>query len=302
MRNLLIAAACGLVLGAGVAAAGNREDNSPEARAYLGFSFGGQKAMPHDLHYGLRIDQDARLFGTQRPAMAPLMQFDFDRVGFTGARLNGLPMVSRSYRLQQTDAPASAEPAPDQTPPAPESAPADSTMSEPAPAESAPAESAAASEEPAEAVEEKGFFGKIGAWFGGLFGGDDEEETETASADTEETAEGTFMGYDAADWATLAVGAVGLGYVASEVTNGDDDADPGTTPPPDDGGTTLPGGLVIPGGGGGTLLPADPTAITSLAMTGPRSLDFLPMSQNATPEYQEWMDGGTGHMGDLSQR
>lgn len=292
MRRLLIAAACGLVLG--VAGAAGNDDNSPEARAYMGFSFGGAKALPHDLHYGLRIDQDARLFEGQRP-MSPLMQFDFTRAGLNEARLNGLPIAKRAYRLRQTD--VSAEPTPDQTPPAQDASTTDSnadTTAEPA-SEPAPAQTAATDDmyEPVDAEEEQGFFGKVGAWFGGLFGGDDEEEEEevaedtSAPADEGEVAEGTFMGFDAVDWATLAVGAVGLGYVASEVTNGDDDG-------PSDGG----GGAGGDDSGGvldvGELLGGVPGGLPMHGNTG-----FMPTADNRNPEYQEWLDGGSGQMGDL---
>lgn len=295
MRRLLIAAACGLVLG--VAGAAGNDDNSPETRAYVGLSFGGSKTLQHELHYGLRFDQGSRLFGAdQRPATS-LMQLDFTRAGLNAASLNGMPILKRSYRLQQTDTGVAAEPTPDQTPPAEESAPADSSTdsgaAESAPAESAPADSAAAAEAP-EAVEEQGFFGRIGSWFGGLFGGDDEEETEEVAADTgEETAEGTFMGYDTVDWATLAVGAVGLGYVVSQVANGDDDSDPsaggGGTPEEPCATDPLcpPSGTLLPGGG--TLLP--------VPLRGSDS--FLPTASNRDPAYQEWLDGGSGHMGDL---
>lgn len=296
MRRLLIAAACGLVLG--VAGAAGDNDNAPEARAYMGFSFGGTKTLPHDMHYGLRIDQDARFFEGQRPA-SPLMQIDFTRAGLNEARLNGLPVAKRTYKLRQADTGAAAEPTPDQTPPAQDSNASDTnadTASEPAPADTAAANDM---EEPVDTTEEQGFFGRVGAWFGGLFGSDDEEEAEaeeavaedtSAPADEGETAEGTFMGFDAVDWATLAVGAIGLGYVASEVTNGDDDGQGGGGGGAggDESGGVLDVGSLL----GGLNLSVAPAPLQG-------NIGFLPTADNRNPDYQEWLDGGSGQMGDL---
>ncbi len=41
---------------------------------------------------------------------------------------------------------------------------------------------------------------------------------------------------------------------------------------------------------------------TIIAGNQPRgAYDFLPAIQNMSPEYQQWLDGGTGHMGDLAE-
>ena len=269
MRKILAAATFGLVLG--VAGASNPADQTPEARAYLGFSFGGERAVPRDFHYGLRLDHDSRFVERQLP---PLMQFDFTRAGLNAARVNGMSVVKQQYRVHQAEEPAAEQPAEQ-----PAEVPAEG-------AEAAPAE-------------EPGFFSKTWSGITGFFGGGDEEEApaeETAEAEPseeaapagEEVTEGMFLGYNVVDWGLLAAGAVGLGFAVSEVSNSDDSGDPGTASPPDPGITPDPGDQIP------TILPANLTY-------GDRrgAFDFLPVERNMSPEYQTWLDGGTGHMGDL---
>ena len=284
-------AAAGFVLALGVAGATDRNDQAPESRAYLGFSFGGEKIAPRDFHYGLRLDHDARFVEGQP---APLMQFDFTRRGLYDARLNGLSVLKQRYRLQQSEEEATGG------------------TSEEAPAEEAPA--AEGEVAAAEGAAEEGFFS--GMWsgvtgfFGGLFGGDEEEaageeapadapaETAEAPAEAaaEDVAEGLFMSYDIVDWGLLALGAVGVGLAASDVSGGEESPD---TPGGGTGGTT--GGSTT----GGT------TGCTTSVQTGQCIVvpGYAPNKWatpydigRQNPEYQKWLDGGTGQMGDLGGR
>jgi hypothetical protein len=265
MRKMIAAATFGLVLGVAGATAG--DEMTPEGRAYFGMSFGGERAAPRDLHYGLRLDHDSRhsLEGGLTPP--PVMQFDFTPRGFSDARVNGLSVIKRQYRMGQDEGGE-------------------------------------------DVVEEEGFFegmfNSIGRFFGGLFGGDEEEETAEGVPGEEEVTEGTFMGYNTIDWATLAVGAVGLGFVISEVTGGDEDANPQA------------GGGATAGGGGCSIenLPAcEPTggspiggvlgAVAGATPTGlPAPLVSMMRDGNSQEwrERLEWLDGGTGQMGDLEPR
>jgi hypothetical protein len=295
MRKIITAATFGLVLG--VAGASNPADQSPEARAYLGFNFGGVQTAPRNFHYGLRIDHDSRYVEGRAPA---LLQFDFTRAGLAAARLNGMNVVSQKYQMRQAEEPAAEE------------VPVEEAPAEGAPAEEAPAEEAAAEEgaEGAEGAEPQGFFSKTWAGIKGFFSGGDEEEgaaeaTPQESADagaTEEpaetadagaTADGPFANYGLVDWGLLALGAVGIGYAVGEVSNAEDSASSGGTDPGTD---PDPGVLPDPG--------IDPGILGSILAGGYRNgaYDFLPSVDNMNPEHQEWLDGGTGHMGDLGVR
>jgi hypothetical protein len=271
--------AAGFFLALGVASAADRDQLSPESRAYFSFSFGGHKVAPRELHYGLRIDHDAHFLGAG--VAPPLMQFDFTRRGLSDATLNGLTVVKRKYRLQQS------EPAPIE-----EGAPMDDD----------------AGDAGAEGAGEGGFFsnmwGGVTGFFGGLFGGGDEEDVaeETAAAEeapAEGAADGWFANYDVADWGLFAVGLAGVGLVASEVLGGDesldlkdsdgdgisDDDDPTPNPPGEPCTITIP--VPFPPG-------CDPNAFTG-RQSGIGS-------SRADPAYQAWLDGGTGQMGDLLSR
>lgn len=90
--------------------------------------------------------------------------------------------------------------------------------------------------------------------------------------------------YNWTDWGLIALGVAGLGFIIYEVADNDSDPDPEQVDDGngdngdngDNGGGLLGGGLL-----GGLL--------------GVRG-DHLGLSAN---EYREWMDGGTGQMGDL---
>ena len=264
MRKMIAAATFGLVLS--VAGATGPDEMTPEGRAYLGFSFGGEQVTPRNFHYGLRLDHDRRYLDGQSQVPS-VMQFDFTPRGFNDARVNGLSIIKPQYRLRQAEE--------------------------------------AAAEEVAEEGFFEGMFNSVGNFFGGLFGSDEEEEGEETAEETsdavpgeEQVAEGTFIGYNAIDWATLAVGAVGLGFVASEVTQGKEDSDPRAGEGEADG-----GGCSIenpeacePQGGdpiGGLL--AEAGGVVPLFPSRVRLGDIDP----ATRERLEWLDGGTGQMGDL---
>jgi hypothetical protein len=262
MRKILAAATFALVLG--VAGASNPDDPAPEGRAYLGFSFGGEKMTPRDFHYGLRLDHDSRFV---EGAVAPLMQFDFTRQGLNAARINGMSVIKQEYRLRQAEEPAAEEPSEQ-----PSEAPAEGAEG----AEGAPAE--------------EGFFAKTWHGITGFFGGGDEEEAgeETAAAEPaegaaapagDEVTEGSFLNYNVVDWGLLAVGAVGLGFAVSEVSNSDDSEDPTTPPPP----------------------PPPPPVTVPPPITPPVSgyMSLTPQVSEEMRERLEWLDGGTGHMGDL---
>lgn len=274
--NTATVAASAFLLAIGAASAADRSERANEGRAYLSLEFGGAKVAPRNLHYGLRVDQDRRFFADEA-AQAPLMQFDFTARGMNDMRVNGLSVLKQSYRLRQAE-----EEATDEAP----------------------------SDDGAEAGgEEEGFFESawngVTGFFGGLFGGGDEEEApadEMAEAEEEaapeEVAEGTFMGYNAVDWGLLAIGAVGVGFIASEVSNGDEDPTlvdsdgDGIADPPGGGGAgepcIIPPNILDPDG---TPNGCDPNAFSGRQSGG--------TSLAVDPRYQEWLDSGTGHMGDL---
>lgn len=294
MRKVLAAATFGLVLS--VAGASNYDEQSPESRVYLGFSFGGQKIVPRNFHYGLRIDHDSRFVDGP---VAPLMQFDFTPRGFNDAHVNGLSVIRPAYRLRQAEEPAAEEPAA-----------VEEVGEEPAQPSEAPAEDVAEVEEvegegEAAAEGEPGFFSRTWAgvtgFFGGLFGGGEEEvaeqaeepadePAETETADADDVAEGTFLNYSVVDWGLLAVGAVGLGFAVGEVSNGSDSDDP-QTDPTTTGTPTLPTGLT-------TGTPTLPIGIPILP-TGLNGQDYSGTVSQEMRERMEWLDGGTGQMGDL---
>jgi hypothetical protein len=303
-------AAAGFVLALGVASATDRDEQTPESRAYLSLSFGGERVAPRNFHYGLRLDHDSRFVDG---ATAPLMQFDFTRRGLHDARLNGLSVLKQSYRLRQSEEEAAAEAGstPTEEPAAEEAAPAEAAPAEPAPAEAAATDGV--EETPAEggevAAEEGGFFsnmwGGVTGFFGGLFGGDEEEvaaETteapaeaapaESAEAAPEPVADGMFASYGIVDWGLLALGAAGIGLAASEVAGGDEDPDPAAQ-----GGAATTGGSTPIGG----LTPTAGGTTTPIGGLTPVS-GFVPINVDLSPEAREqleWLDGGTGRMGDL---
>ena len=296
-------AAAGLVLALGVASATERDQQAPESRAYLGFSFGGQKTAPRDFHYGLRLDHDARFVEGET---APLVKFDFTRRGLSDAQVNGLSVLKQSYKLRQSEEQAAEEAGEAPAEPAP--------IEEGAPTAEATDEAAAEGGDAA-AAEEGGFFsnmwGGVTGFFGGLFGGGDEEEvaeeaapaeeapaeTAEAEAPADEAADGAFANYDIVDWGLLAAGAVGVGLAAAEVA--DSDETPDRAGFGGGGGTGSTTGSTTGGG-------CNTTFLTTTCLTTPTYAPnkwSTPYDQDGQdPEYQKWLDGGTGQMGDLGGR
>lgn len=279
MRKYFQAVAVGAVVAVSFSVyAADTLDVKPESRAYLNFDFGGSREQTHELHYGLQFGQRAE-YNRDREILRPAsaIKFDYSNVG-NNLLVNGRPLAARATRLNQT-------------------------------------EGAAAAEAAAPAAEEPGFFGKIGNWFGNLFGGGDDAAAAAPAAETTAATEpGFFDSYTIADYALLGVGIVGVGYAISEVAKSDDSPDPAAggsgNPPPSGGGTCLPGDptgvLCLPSGGGGpappgggglpNCLPGDPTGELCLPLTGNESSAF---SLKPSVQYLEWLDGGTGQMGDL---
>lgn len=278
MRKVLVAATFGLVLS--VAGASNRDEHNPESRVYLGFSFGGHSIAPRNFHYGLRIDHDSRF--VERP-VAPLMQFDFTPRGFNDAHVNGLSVIRPAYRLRQAEEPAAEQPA------------VEEISEEPAPASEPAADEVSAEEVRGEAGAEggPGFFSRtwtgISGFFGGLFGGGEETVAEEAAEPVEAAAEtasaddvtdGSFLNYSVVDWGLLAVGAVGLGFAVGEVSNSEDSADPTTPAPP----PPPP-----------PITPPPPVSVPLVGYVG----TMTPRVSRELQDRLDWLDGGTGQMGDL---
>lgn len=280
-------AAAGFVMVLGVSHAADPYGPVPESRAYIGFSFGGARVAPRALHYGLRMDHDSHFVELEGQRL-PLMQLDFTSRGLADARLNGLSILRSDYRMRQAE-----ESPPEEGGEAP--------VEQDAPAEEAPAEAAAAGSG------DCGFFCR-------LFGGEDDEAAEsaeapadaapaeeapaeTADAAPEPIAEGTFMGFGIVDWTLLAAAAVGIGLAATEVNNGDEAQDPQGGVPPVNGGPGSPGSgepCIIPPNvldPNGTPDGCDPNAFAG------RQAGLAGVTVDV--DYQAWLDGGTGHMGDL---
>jgi hypothetical protein len=110
--------------------------------------------------------------------------------------------------------------------------------------------------------------------------------------------DGTETSYSVLDWGLLAVGVVGLGFGIAEVVKTKESDDPKTTGTSTGGGTT--GGTPT----GGTTTGGTPTGGTTGGLLGTGLLGFTGASysgdRNVDAERQAWLDGGTGHMGDLN--
>lgn len=131
----------------------------------------------------------------------------------------------------------------------------------------------------------------------------------------------TSTEYSWVDWGLVAVAAVGIGYVLVDVADADESPSPRRSSQPV--GTLSPDqlgqiGALLPGGseqlqqiiaGGGTLedlaaqLPGGQEQLEQIVgqiVPGYTGVDrFRPQLSRNTPEYQRWLDGGNGHMGDL---
>lgn len=116
--------------------------------------------------------------------------------------------------------------------------------------------------------------------------------------------------YTVIDYSLLAIGAAAIGFAIYEVADGKNTPDaatpgtpPGTPPAQPPSGPSLPGGTPsLPGGTpslpGGT--PSLPGGLPATPMSGGTAGAFSSFAERVvTPEYQEWLDAGTGGMGDL---
>ncbi len=105
MRKYIIAVAIGAGLGVGaLASAANSDNMAPQAKAYLNFGFGGKDtSLPRNFHYGLRLDQDDRVVSRMgRTSMPSIMQLDFNaKDGFQSAYVNGVPFARRFTRFDE---------------------------------------------------------------------------------------------------------------------------------------------------------------------------------------------------------
>lgn len=265
MRQTIIAAGLGLFVSMTAVAA--PDDYSPEAKAYFNFSFGGARSTPSQLQYGLKLDHD-RFFAPEGKPLPPLMQLDLTRRGMKALSVNGVNVLRPAYRVNQDEE----------------------------------------FEEEEYEEEEEGFFGSIGSWFAGIFGddeeGEDDADEDSAETETAETTEEDDEGYDAIDWGLLAIGLVGIGYVTAEIIDGDEDPDPRPMGITEEGaacilGETLP--LCLP-----ACAPDDLPGIGGLCFPAPlgpglepRSISSFFVQAKESPEHREWLDSGTGQMGDL---
>lgn len=189
----------------------------------------------------------------------PFMQLDFDAKGTLKSHLNGMPVMRRS--LIATQGEIAAEGA--------EAAAADASANagfEAAATEAAPAD-AAGSEVAAEGAAESIPVEEVGA-----------EAGATAA-------------YTAADWGLIALGAAGVAYAGYEVSKSSDDAPAGSGGGSTGGGSTT-GGSTTGGSTSGSPLGGILLGLSDMEKLGRNS-------SNPSREYIEWLDGGTGHMGDL---
>ncbi len=97
-KNVMALATGAALLGAStLGLAGAPEHRAPEARAYVNFTFGGAAHSAESFFYGLRLDHNSRL---SEQALPPLMALEFDRGGFSSAKVNGMAFA-RDLRLNQ---------------------------------------------------------------------------------------------------------------------------------------------------------------------------------------------------------
>ncbi|HVT34389.1 MAG TPA: hypothetical protein VHE37_02310 [Nevskiaceae bacterium] len=135
-----------------------------------------------------------------------------------------------------------------------------------------------------------------------------QEEGATAAAATS---------YSVADWGLIVLGAAGVGYAGYEVSKShkDDSSSSSTTGTSTGGGSTtgnsttggsttggLLGGGVLGGGsttGGSTTGGSTTGGSTTGGVLGLAEYGAQSEASYHTRDYQEWLDGGTGQMGDL---
>ena len=251
-----------------LAVAASPTDNAPEARAYMNFEFGGQRVLPRNFHYGLRLDRDRRYSALP----VPFMQMDFDAQGNVKTHLNGMYLMRRSLIATQDEAAAGGA----------ESVAADASAEasvDAAAAEAAPADAAVAEAAPADAAASDPFATETAAA---------EAAPETIPVEGGEAAAAEGTAYTAADWGLIVLGAAGVAYAGYEVSKSDDDSAAAASGNSTGGGGTTGGGAT--GGLLGGLLLGGSTMMEKLSQAN---------NTNMAREYVEWLDGGSGHMGDL---
>lgn len=106
---------------------------------------------------------------------------------------------------------------------------------------------------------------------------------------------GMFSNFSGIDWTLLAVGAVGIGFAIQQVADSEDTPDPagGASTGGSTGGTTAGGGTA-----GGGLLGGLLGGLTG-GYAGRLGAED---DRQASAEYRDWLDGGSGQMGDLAPR
>ena len=134
------------------------------------------------------------------------------------------------------------------------------------------------------------------------------------SANQEEGAAVATTTWSAADWGLIILGVAGVGYAGYEVSTSHKDSGSTTTTGSSTGGNTTggntTGGLLGTGllgtstGGsttGGSTTGGSTTGggLLGTGLLGFAEVDAPSQVTRQSPEYQEWLDGGTGHMGDL---
>lgn len=249
MRNFAKVAGIGALMGVTFVASADDPRFSDRTSAYMSLGFGGARELRSDWNAGLQYDTGVIVDRNETAAPAATMKLNFSNHG-NGLLLNGLPLIQKSYRLQQAEGEAAA------------------------------------------AAEEGGFFSGIGDFFSNLFGGGEEDaaaEGEEAAATEEAAAEevagepGMFDGYTTGDWALLGVGILGAGYLIAEAASSDDSK---------------------AGGGGGTPPPAGPNCNNPVTLILDPDCPLPLFTEKGgkgkgSETYAEWLDEGTGQMGDL---
>lgn len=106
---------------------------------------------------------------------------------------------------------------------------------------------------------------------------------------------GMFSNYSAVDWTLLAVGAVGIGFAISQVADSKDTPDP--APGSSSGGSSAGGSSGSSSGSG-----SSGGGVLGGLLLGGYTESQVGGDDRRSAEYAEWLDGGSGQMGDLAPR
>ena len=108
-------------------------------------------------------------------------------------------------------------------------------------------------------------------------------------------------GFNVVDWGLLGLGVAGIGYGISQVAQGKDSPEAQRNATQNSGG--LLGGLAAGGATASQLAPAYDAQTELLLLNGSETLVFGEDSMERPDQsYTYWLNGGTGHMGDLNPR